>query len=611
MSSDLNASERAELERLREEVAALRAQQAMNDKTPSSSSSPPPPPAASAVASSLAGAFLSSPVGLDKQQVERYSRQALLTEVGPEGCAAFFAAKVAVIGCGGLGSTAILYLVASGVGHVVLVDADVVDRSNLHRQIIHTDAHTGMPKVASAKQAALALNPTVRIDTFCERFSPANADTILDKVDVVLDCTDNVSARYLINDACVRRGLPLVSGAAMRWDGQLSVYNVPLGATTAPAIVSQRSTNATKTAATSGAPSVCSGNSLSDNHRAPTYRCMHPQPPPQAAMGGGCNDIGVFGPVPGIIGCLQALEALKAILFLSKLKQSRCDDSGAGNMQQPTSDHLMAGRMLVWDGHAGTFRCIKMRPRSAAGVEQSTSGELAALGGAYDGCGMAKIAEDGVTVTHVKAADVRASLQDSKNRRRRDREHDNNNEGDVGAGNDFVSQLEESKRMMRHFLAAGEASKKRLAVTLIVDVRVDIQFRLCNLSDLYALPSHDGEQTLLLHFSLPYKRFETAMMARAQQIKFLREELFDVFHAGFRSADVASLRILLLCRRGRDSTRAAIALEKMKRELSSVAQVPDAEEQLAVDMMRIASVQNIVGGLNAWSEHADSRFPYY
>ncbi len=589
-------TEHDELVRLRAEVALLRSQLGAK----------PVAAAAAAVtesSSSAADGFLNSSE-LTREQVERYSRQALLPDCGPEGTRAFLTARAVVVGCGGLGSTAIMFLAASGVGHLVLVDADLVDRSNLHRQIIHTDACVGTPKVLSARAAALALNPTIHIDTFNERFSASNAAAILTGATVVLDCTDNVSARYLINDACVRHRLPLVSGAAMRWDGQLSVYNVPLvGGGSAEAAASAGDDDATDVA---------------QHRRAPTYRCMHPQPPPQAAIGGGCNDIGVFGPVPGIIGCLQALEALKTILQLARSAPSTAAVANQAAVSQP--QQVVAGRMLVWDALNATFRVVKMRPRSAAGVLASTEGELTALGGGYDGCAMLKISEDGMSIEHIKPAQVRALLRDKPNARsRRERSQDSSGAESSPA----VVCLETSRRLLKERLESS-SNNNSLAVNLILDVRVDIQFRLCNLSDLYELP-HASASALNLYVSLPYQKIEAAVAKSkgsagavavdAALLHFLRDELLGVLtprDEGAFTRAVSSFTIQCLCRRGRDSLRAAVVLEKVKQAVlqRDKCASPSFIEALLTksDTMK---VQNISGGLNAWSETADSRFPFY
>lgn len=240
---------------------------------------------------------------LNKDEVERFSRQMLCEDLGPAGTKKLRTSKVLVIGAGGLGSTVCLYLAAAGVGHLTIVDFDTVERSNLHRQVIHNESRIDMPKALSAKISCHSLNPTTNVVAITERFDASNAERLVSNCDVVVDASDNVAARYLINDAAVVCNKPLVSGSAMRWEGQLTVYHYQA--------------------------------------ETPCYRCLFPKPPPAAAVGS-CNDTGVVGPVPGMIGCLQALETIKVI-------------AGCGAP--------LAGSMLLWNGLTSMFKTIKLRPR--------------------------------------------------------------------------------------------------------------------------------------------------------------------------------------------------------------------------------------------------------
>ena len=215
---------------------------------------------------------------LDDDFSERYSRHLRLQDVGLEGQRKLEAARVLVVGAGGLGSPAAYYLAAAGVGTLRIADDDVVDRSNLQRQILHADARIGMPKVESAALALSALNPRTTIEALRERIVSTNVERILDGVDVVVDGADNFPARYLLNDACVKLGKPLVYGAVQRFEGQASVFDA-------------------------------------GRHRgqAPCYRCLFPEPPPPEAAPN-CAEAGVLGVLPGVIGLLQATEAVKLIL---------------------------------------------------------------------------------------------------------------------------------------------------------------------------------------------------------------------------------------------------------------------------------------------------------
>jgi sulfur-carrier protein adenylyltransferase/sulfurtransferase len=220
--------------------------------------------------------------GIDADFAERYSRHLRLPQVGLEGQRKLEAARVLLVGAGGLGSPAAYYLAAAGVGTLRIADDDVVDRSNLQRQILHTDARIGTAKVESAAIALSALNPRTRIEAVAERVSSTNVERLLDGVDVVVDGADNFPARYLLNDACVKLGKPLVYGAVHRFEGQVSVFDA-------------------------------------GRHRgvAPCYRCLFPEPPPPEAAPN-CAEAGVLGVLPGVIGLIQATEAIKLILAIGE-----------------------------------------------------------------------------------------------------------------------------------------------------------------------------------------------------------------------------------------------------------------------------------------------------
>ena len=244
-------------------------------------------------------------VDVDHDYHERYSRHLRLPEVGDAGQRKLEAARVAVIGAGGLGSPAAFYLAAAGIGTLVLADDDIVDRSNLQRQILHTDARIGVRKTESARIALSALNPRVRIEAFAERVTSDNVERVLNGTDVVIDGADNFAARYLLNDACVKHGKPLVYGAVHRFEGQVSVFDA-------------------------------------GRHRgkAPCYRCLFPQPPPPEAAPN-CAEAGVLGVLPGVIGLLQATEAIKLILGIGE---------------------SLAGRLLHFDALAMRFRETRLMP---------------------------------------------------------------------------------------------------------------------------------------------------------------------------------------------------------------------------------------------------------
>jgi molybdopterin/thiamine biosynthesis adenylyltransferase len=220
----------------------------------------------------------------------RYSRHILLPEIGVEGQERLLASRALVIGAGGLGSPVALYLAGGGVGHITLVDHDVVDVTNLQRQIAHSQATVGMPKVESARLRMLEMNPGARIRTLQERADAARLHELVAQADVVLDCSDNFSTRHAVNAACVAHRVPLVSGAAIGFDGQISVYDVR-------------------------------------QPGSPCYACIFP--PESTFEEVRCATMGVFAPLVGIIGSMQAAEALKLL-------------AGTGTS--------LAGRLLMLDG---------------------------------------------------------------------------------------------------------------------------------------------------------------------------------------------------------------------------------------------------------------------
>jgi adenylyltransferase/sulfurtransferase len=243
---------------------------------------------------------------LTDEQLERYARHIVLREVGGAGQAKLLAARVLVIGAGGLGSPLILYLAAAGVGTIGVVDFDEVSLSNLQRQVLHTTQNVGRLKTESAGETVRAINPDVRIVPHPERLTAANAANLIADYDIVADGSDNFATRFLINDACYFGRKPLVSAAVTEFDGQLATYKPYRG-------------------------------------ELPCYRCLFPEPPP-AGLAPNCSETGVLGAVAGVMGTLQAVEVLKEILSLG--------DS-------------MAGRLLIYDALSAQFRTVKV-PRDPA-----------------------------------------------------------------------------------------------------------------------------------------------------------------------------------------------------------------------------------------------------
>ena len=291
-----------------------------------------------------------APPALSNAEVARYSRHLIMPEVGMEGQLKLKAAGVLCIGAGGLGSPVAMYLAAAGVGRLGIVDFDVVDYSNLQRQVIHGTPDVGRPKLESARDTLNAINPEVRVETHEVALSSSNALDVLGGYDVIVDGTDNFPTRYLVNDACVLLGKPNAYGSIFRFEGQASVFAAPGG---------------------------------------PCYRCLYPEPPPPGLVPS-CAEGGVLGILPGVVGTIQATEAVKLIM-------------GAG---EP-----LVGRFLVYDALRMRFRELKLR----RDPECPVCGDAPTVTGLIDYeqfCGVTPAAADGdgtgpdgddVTVEQLKA----------------------------------------------------------------------------------------------------------------------------------------------------------------------------------------------------------------
>ncbi len=245
---------------------------------------------------------------MNDDQLLRYSRHILLDDVGIEGQQRLIDSHVLVVGAGGLGSPVALYLAASGLGHITIADHDVVDLTNLQRQIAHTTARVGHPKVESAAQAILALNPEVRVTALANKLDAAQLDTLVPTVTVVVDCCDNFETRQAVNAACVKHKVPLVSGAAIRMDGQLAVYDAR-------------------------------------DDQSPCYACIFP--PDQAPEEVMCSTMGVLAPLVGVIGTMQAMETVKLI-------------TGMGSR--------LTGRLQMLDGRGMEWTEVRLQRNAACPV---------------------------------------------------------------------------------------------------------------------------------------------------------------------------------------------------------------------------------------------------
>jgi len=241
---------------------------------------------------------------LTDAQIQRYARHIILPEVGGNGQMTIMKSKVLVVGAGGLGSPTVMYLAAAGVGTIGVVDDDIVDISNLQRQILHTTSRLGMNKVDSADQAVKQLNPEVKLVPHWERLNANNVQRLLSDYDLVLDGSDNFSTRFLLNDACYFSSKTLISAAILQFEGQVATYKPYLG----------------------------DGN--------PCYRCIFPAPPPPGLIPS-CAEAGIFGALAGVVGSTQSLEALKELL-------------GIGTS--------LSGYLLIYDGLDTNWRKVKVRP---------------------------------------------------------------------------------------------------------------------------------------------------------------------------------------------------------------------------------------------------------
>jgi len=242
--------------------------------------------------------------GFTETELDRYARHIILREIGGPGQKALKEARVLVIGAGGLGAPVLQYLAAAGVGTIGLIDDDLVDNSNLQRQVIHTDARIGMPKVHSAAEAMAALNPFVTVRPYQRRLTDAIAGELFDDYDLVLDGSDNFDTRYLVNRTCAQKGVPLVAAALTQWEGQISLYDPANGT--------------------------------------PCYECIFPERPAPGLVPS-CAEAGIVGPLPGIVGSMMAVEAIKAI-------------TGAGEG--------LRGRMMIHDALFAETRVLAMKPRA-------------------------------------------------------------------------------------------------------------------------------------------------------------------------------------------------------------------------------------------------------
>lgn len=314
---------------------------------------------------------------LSKEEIARYSRHLILDNIGMEGQLKLKNAKVLCVGTGGLGSPTLMYLAAAGVGRIGIVDFDIVDDSNLQRQVLHGVQTVGKPKVQSAKNRLLDINPHIQIDLYEEPLTAENARAIITPYDIVVDGTDNFPTRYLVNDACVLLGKPNVYGSIFKFDGQASVFN-HVGCWVRPNGWDALSKDDRKALRKSKQDWV-----YDEQAKGPNYRDLYPEPPPPGLVPS-CAEGGVLGVLPGVIGCIQANEVIKIIL-------------GVGR--------TLSGRMLSYDALSMSFREFKLQPNPS-------TPEITELIDYQEFCGIPQAESD----EHQEEAFVRLSVQEAKTR---------------------------------------------------------------------------------------------------------------------------------------------------------------------------------------------------
>ncbi|MFH4980101.1 hypothetical protein AB6A40_006810 [Gnathostoma spinigerum] len=297
---------------------------------------------------------------LSKDQIRRYSRQILVNELGAEGQQRILETSLLIVGAGGLGCPVAIYTAAAGISHIGIIDDDEIAIENLHRQIAHSLNAVGSPKANSISDAIHRLDPAVHVDVYNCRLKADNCMKIISKYDIIADCTDNAATRYLINDACVLCRKPLVSGSALRWEGQMTVYN--------------------------------------NGERCPCYRCIFPVPPPTNVLTS-CSESGVIGPVVGVIGNMQALEIIKISAGL---------------------ESSYSGQLFLFDGLSGRTRDIRLRTRKNDCVVCGRNARIKDLSDIETSCG-AKF-DDKAESLYVLPAEKRISAMDYDLIRNRDRE---------------------------------------------------------------------------------------------------------------------------------------------------------------------------------------------
>jgi len=431
---------------------------------------------------------------------------------GMSGQIALQESKVLIVGAGGIGSSAILYMAGAGVGSLTIVDFDVVEESNLHRQVIHDTSatHACMLKAESAASRVKALNPNIECEIITEKLTRGNSVDIMTRksFDLVVDATDNFDARYLINDTCNLIGSPLVSGSAVGMEGQITVFQ------------------------------PCSGFAC--------YRCLHPNPSPAEACRS-CDNAGVVGPVPGIIGVLQAVEVIKLLVKTKIVPGEAVNSHKFKNL---------VGRQLYYDAAAGEFHEFGLRRRNP---------ECISCKHLYTG----------------SSADKESCSQELFP-----------GDGEGGSGKTLPCSLPPSLAA-KHRITASDYNTLVLVAGVphvLLDVRSELQFGIVSLQPLFT----DTESSTLLN--VPYSDLMTALKSKASLIS---GSTLPLLSSAVNSSEGAPLPVYVICRRGVDSVKATQLL------------LHEGAALLRCDKEGAVAVFNVEGGLTAWHTQVDETFPKY
>ncbi|KAB2580732.1 Molybdenum cofactor biosynthetic protein [Lasiodiplodia theobromae] len=501
---------------------------------------------------------------LEKHEYRRYGRQLIMPEVGLQGQLRLRSSAVLIIGAGGLGCPAAAYIAGAGVGTLGMVDGDTVEESNLHRQILHSTSKVGMPKVESALRNLKCLNPNVRYYSYNTRLTPENAQDIFSEYDIVLDCTDTPASRYLISDTCVLLGKPLVSASALRTEGQLMVLNNP-------------------------------PRPPGDSTGGPCYRCVFPKPPPAESVIS-CGEGGILGPVVGVMGVLQALEAIKVITAgIERPPSDEMDVDGASPASDKLHDAAAAGSkptsnkpsLLLFSAYSNPqFRSFGLRTRKAkcaACSAQATVTRQALTSGSMDYvqfCGA-------VGPINALSPEERISALDYHQAR-----------------NGIASVAKENSSP---FSDGRPESQNHI----LVDVREKVQFELAHLDDSINIPFSDIVATAVPQLSSSSSPPASASTTPATPATGSADSPASPKQAteGGNTNDqlepapawLTQLRqlpaekpIVVTCRLGNDSQ---LAVRKMK--------------ALGLDGDGKRMIVDVRGGLRAWRENVDAEFPDY